>query len=954
LLRFWILRSRAAAGGAAALGLVALVLAALGIYAVIAFAVSHRTRELGIRMALGANARDVLGLVLGEGGRLIAIGLLIGTAAAFASAPLFGQMLFGISAFDPVTYAVVMTFLAAVALAAYIPARRAAALEPVIALARGVRADSGQPITHNRDPTMFDFKHAFRMLRKRPAFTLVAVLTLALGIGANTAIFSVVNGVLLRPLPYPEPDRIVQLWESAADGHRMPVSHPNFLDWRQQATGFEAMAQYAGGTETVLGGREPVFAQAYGVSDGFFRVFATAPAIGRTFVAEEMREAGVPAVVVSHSFWEHTLGGQADLSQLRVIIAGMSARVVGVMPEGFDYPRADLWVPSELSRDDSGRTGHNYFVVARLKNGVSMAQASAEMNTIAAQLKRQHGEDENAVAVTMLSLGDALTAGSRDALLLLLGSVGLVLLIACANVATTMLARGEERRTELAVRAALGAARGRLVRQLLVESLVLGSAGAVAGLLLAAWLVRALISINAVALPRAEGIGIDGRVLLFTLLIALMTSLLFGLAPSLQASRADLREALTEGGRGAAAPTRARIRAVLVTAEVAIALLLLVGSALLIRSFANVMSVDAGFDTRGAITATMAVPGSKYPDAPRSALFYDGLLERVRRLPGVLAVGAVNQLPLSGGNMGGSFQFQGAPADRATAAAPYAGYRIATPGYLEAMKVRLLRGRTLLESDRAGTQPVAVVNEAFVRQYLSRTNPIGVRFKYFGMDPVNPVFTIVGVVKDVHHRSLVRAVDPEVFASAYQQPFRARGTMTVVVRAANAEQQGAVARAVRETLRQFDPDVPAELSTLDHLVTDSVADRRFLLMVLGAFAFIALLLAATGIYSVLSQSVAQRTQEIGVRMALGADARSVVRLVLATAMRSVVSGLVLGVIGAVASERVIASFLFNVAPIDPAAFTGAAVLLLLVALLAGYIPARRATRVDPLLALRAQ
>jgi putative ABC transport system permease protein len=324
--------------------------------------------------------------------------------------------------------------------------------------------------------------------------------------------------------------------------------------------------------------------------------------------------------------------------------------------------------------------------------------------------------------------------------------------------------------------------------------------------------VRALISINAVALPRAEGIGIDGRVLVFTLIMALLTPLLFGLAPSVQASRADLRQALTDG-RSAAAPTRAGIRAVLVTAEVAVALLLLVGSALLIRSFANVMSVDAGFDTRGAITSTMAVPASKYPDAPRSALFYDVLLDRVRHLPGVSAAGAVTQLPLTGGNMGGSFQFQGAPAQPGPA--PYAGYRVATPGYLEAMKVRLLQGRTLLDSDRPNTLPVAVVNDAFVRRYLSRTDPIGVRFKYYGMDPVNPVFTIVGVVNDGHHRSLVRAVDPEAYVSLYQQPFRARGTMTVVVRAASAEQQRAVAAAFRETLRQFDSDVPVELSTLE-------------------------------------------------------------------------------------------------------------------------------------------
>ena len=808
---------------------------------------------------------------------------------------------------------------------------------------------------------MPDLRHALRMLLTRPAFTIVAVLTLALGIGANTAIFSVVNGVLLRPLPYTHPDRIVQISEQSAKGSRMDVSHPNFLDWRERATGFEAIAEYGGGRETVLGGIEPVFAQASGVSVGFFRVFGVAPALGRTFTSEEAREGGVPAVVVSERFWRRTLGAERDLSRLRVIIAGFSARVVGVMPQAFTYPdRTDLWMPKELWNDDSGRTAHNWKVVARLSEGLPVQTAAAEMNAIATQLKQQYGNDENAVAAAVVPLQASLTSGSRDALLLLLGAVALVLMIACANVAATMLARGEERRTELAVRAALGAGRARLVRQLLVESLVLGLCAAVGGLLLAAWLVRALSSMHGVPLPRQESIGIDGNVLLFTLGLALLTPVVFGLIPSLQASRPELRDALAEGGRSAAAPTRARVRMLLVTGEVAVALLLLVGAGLLIRSFANVMSVDPGFDPRGAVTASMAVPGNKYQTPNRAAQFYAGLLDRVRALPGVKSAGAVNQLPLSGLDFGGAFAFQGTSDPEAVSDGAFegfrysAGYRVATPGYLEALGVRLTRGRTLNDTDRAGQPAAAVVNESFVRQYLPRTNPIGVRFKYAGMDPVNPVFTIVGVVADVHHDSLVLATAPEAFVSVYQVPFRARFTMTVVARAASANQQAVVTAAIREAVRQYDPDVPVELSTLDRMLMDSVADRRFMLAVLGTFAAIALLLAATGIYSVLSQVVAQRTQEIGIRMALGAEPGRVVRLMLGSAMTSVLIGIAAGAAGAVFAVRLVSSFLFGVKPVDPLAFAGAAVILVAVALLAGYVPARRATHIDPLRALRAQ
>jgi len=805
-----------------------------------------------------------------------------------------------------------------------------------------------------------DLRCAFRALFKRPAFTVVAIVTLALGIGANTAIFSVIDGVLLRPLPFRDPDRLVQLKERNSRGRPSAVSHPNFLDWRQRATSLEGMSEYACYTATVLGGREPRFAQLCVVSAGFLQMMGVAPELGRTFAPEEGRPNGAPAVVVSHRFWRTALGSNSDLASLTITTLNHAVRVVGVMPDRFEFPeRAEVWVPAEIDPDTSGRTAHNWRVVARLKPDASLASASAQLDAIAAQLKLQYGNDENAIGVVTTPLKDALVPpDSKSALFLLLGTVGLVLLIACANVATTLLARGEERRTEMAVRAALGAGRARLVRQLLVESSVLGAFGGSAGLLLAAWLVRVLRSLDGLALARQETIGIDATVLGFTLLLALLTPLVFGLLPSLHGSRADLRDALAEGGRSAA-PARPSVRTALVIGEVAIALVLLVGSALLIFSFTRVMSVDPGFESAGVVTADMAVPLEKYVRPEQAAQFYTGLVERIRALPGVADAGAASQLPLGKFDPDGAFTFEGHPDAGAVGSNSYdgfkysAGYKVVTAGYFESLRMRLRGGRFLQDTDAAGQPPVAVVSESFVKHFLPRVNPIGVRFKYAGMDPVNPLFTIVGVVGDVHFDSLTRAPEPQVYVPFPQAPFRARFTVSVVARAADARQQGQVAAALRDAVRRADPDVPIDMSSLDALLAGSVADRRLLLLLVGAFAAVALILAATGIYSVLSQAVAQRTSEIGIRMALGADGATVVRLMLRSAMTSVLAGVTIGTLGALAGTRVLQSFLFEVRPLDPAAFALAATVLIAVALLAAYVPARRATRVDPLSALRA-
>jgi putative ABC transport system permease protein len=799
---------------------------------------------------------------------------------------------------------------------------------------------------------MADIRYAFRMLAKRPAFTLVAVLTLAVGIGANTAIFSVVNGVLLRPLPYPEPDRLVRLYEQTSRGRRVSASYPNFKDWHERLRAFDGIAGYQGGPTTVLGGSEPVFADVYSVTKDFWKVLGVRPGLGRTFTAEETQLGGTPAVVVSREFWERTLQSNANLPSLKLQIAGASARVVGVMPAGFAYPAgADVWVPSELVADTTGRTAHNVRVTARLKD--SRDRATAELAVVAAQLQKEHAGDNDALAIAMVDLQEALTGGSRDKLLLLLGAVGLVLLIACANVASTMFARGEERRGELAIRAALGAGRRRLLRQLLVESLLVGGFGAAGGLLLAGWLVRAFLAMNATPLPGQDAIGMDGSVLAFTLGLALLTPLLFGILPALQASRPDLRETIAEGGRGSASHVRGRVRNVLVALEVAVALVLLAGSALLIRSFWNVLSVETGFDGRGIITMEMSVPGAKYPDEDRSAAFYRALVERLEAVPGVATVGAINGFPLSSNDPDGGFYFEGDKGPKYDTRV--AVYRVITPDYFTAMRIPLIKGRPLTDADRPGGEIAVVVNQEFVTRYMPQGDPLGRRFKFFGMDSGNdPMMTIVGVVGDIRSSSLARGVVPEAFVSYQQRPKRTQWPMTVAVRPVRPGAAEALTPALRAALSGLDSDVPVKFSTMEARVSESVADRRFMMAMLAAFAAIALLLAAVGIYSVLSHSVAQRTSEIGIRMALGADARSVVGLMLGTAMRSVGAGVAVGAVAGALVVRLLESFLFGVKPFDPIAFAAAAAVLVAVGLVAAYLPARRATRVDPLLALRAQ
>jgi predicted permease len=793
------------------------------------------------------------------------------------------------------------------------------------------------------------FRHALRSLTRRPAYTVLAVLTLAIGIGANTAIFSVVNGVLLRPLPYPQPEQIVGLWEHTSRSPRVHVSYLNFRDWHDRLKSFQAMSAYGADTTTVLGGAQPAFADVCWVTKEFFDVFRIAPAMGRTFTADETAPGGPAAAIVSDRFWRRDLGGNRDLTALHISTEGTNARVVGVMPPGFDFPAGvDVWISSDPNADGSGRTAHNYSVVARRR--ASFEQAEAELRVVAQQLRSEHPGDNDAESITMLPLQDALTRGSRTALLLLLAAVALVLLIACANVANTTIARGEERRAEIAVRAALGASRTRIVRQLLVESLLVGIAGAACGLVIGAWLLRAFLALNTVPLG-GQRVALDAAVLAFTAALGAFTPLLFGIVPALQLSRPDLRTTIAESGRGSLVLARRTVRNVLVALEAAVALVLLVASVLLIHSFWKLLSVETGFDPRAVATMEMAVPDAKYSTPDASARFYQRLLERVRAVPGVESAGATNAPPMAGGGPSGSVVFEGTatPSDRSV----IADYFVISPGYFDTLRIPIVQGRGIDDSDIAGKPVAVVVNQTFARKFLAGENPIGRRFRYLGMDSNHePMMTIVGVAADVRNDALTAPIVPEAYVSYLQRPLRTKWGMVVTARARQGRAD-ALLEPLQRTLTALDSDVPVKLATMEERIDVSVADRRFTMAVLSTFALVAVLLAAIGIYSVLSQSVAQRKAEIGVRMALGADAPQLRRLVVRTMMGPVLAGIAVGLVAAAFAVKLLATFLFDVQPLDPAAFAAAALLLIVVALVAAYLPARRATRVDPMLALRA-
>ena len=801
-----------------------------------------------------------------------------------------------------------------------------------------------------------ELRVAGRNLLRSPLFSSLAGVLLALGMSAAIAVFSVVDAVMLKALPYPDPDRIVTIWEATATSRTIGVSAPNFRDWQAGATTFSALAGWAGAEATVVGGRVPVVTGVYGITRDYFAVFGVQPVRGRTFVPEETALNGAPAVVVSHGFWQRVLGGAPDLGAIPLESDGRRVTVVGVMPEGFAYPEgAEVWYPLESVEDRSGRTAHNLRVVARLADGVSLSAAQAEMTTIARRLEAEYGADHDGTDASVIPLLDYMVRGSRQLLLALLAGVGIVLLATCANVANMLVARGTDRQRELAVRAALGAGTGRLVRMLLVENLVLATGAVALGLAGATGLIRVLVRLAPASIPRLDMVGLDGRTALFAAGLAAVTPLAFGLLPALQASRRSAAEAMARGGRGGTSPAGGRARQGLVAVEFAVALLLVAAAALLGRSMLELLSVDPGYDPRDVITFDTKVPGGRFQGPEAAARLYDSWLAAARAVPGVVSVGLSNAPPLSGLDANGGFMLDGQVwediRDRWTEQA--AMYRVTSAGYFDTIRARVSRGRVFDARDVAGAEPVAVVNETLVRRHFPGVDPIGKRLRFAGMDLVNPWLTIVGVVADLRSIDLASAPVPEVFVDYRQLPMRTRYGMTAAVRLAPGIGTAGAVEALRAAWQRLDPDVPVAVSSLDAMVARSTASRRFALSIATAFGVMALVVAALGVYGILSYTVARRAREIGVRMALGASRADVARLVVRSLTPSLLAGLGVGLLAAAGLTRHLQSLLYAVSPLDAATFAAAAGLLVAVALAAAGHPAWRAAHIDPAQVMRA-
>jgi putative ABC transport system permease protein len=806
-----------------------------------------------------------------------------------------------------------------------------------------------------------DLRYGARMLLKKPGFTAIAVITLALGIGANTAIFSVVNAVLLRPLPYTDPDRLAQVWQTFPQLglNQVTVSAPEFLDYRDQSHVFERMAAFRAQGFTLTNGSEPERIFGVRVSADLFPLLGVAPAIGRAFIPEEDQPGSPRAVVLSHGAWQRRFGSDAAVIGKLLTLDGESFTIVGVMPSGFQFPpqslQNELWTNVPFDANDLNRRGWRPLgMIARLKSGVSMDQANAELKTIAGRFPVS-GSVPSAYAV---SLHEQVVGRVRRALLVLFGAVSFVLLIACANVANLMLSHAAARQREMAIRAAVGASRARLIRQLFIESMPLALLGGGVGLLLSVWIVEMLVSVNPDNIPRTNEIGVDLRVLGFTLFVSLLTGIVFALAPAWQTSKLDLNESLKEGGRGTSVSFRRfSLRSLLLVSEVALSLMLLIGAGLMTNSFARLLRVDPGFDPRGVLTMQVALPQSKYSETNQRAFFFEQALERIRRLPGVQYAGMTSALPL-GGNPDFGFTIEGRTPN-AQGDVPQTGWRAISPEYLQTMGIPLRRGRHFNEQDHEKAAGVAIINETMARRFWPDEEPLGKRIKLGGPQRPYPWMTIVGVVGDVKHDGLDAPVGPEMYMPYAQTPFLQMPAglrfppMSLVAR--SSSYHGSLAAAARAEIKALDKDQPiTNIMTLDQLLANSISQPRFYLLLLAFFASIALVLAAIGVYGVVSYTVKQRTHEIGVRMAFGAQAGDALRLIIKHGMKLTLIGALIGLAGALALTRLIKTLLFDVSATDPLTFIVIALLLIGVALLACYIPARRATKVDPMIALRCE
>jgi putative ABC transport system permease protein len=803
------------------------------------------------------------------------------------------------------------------------------------------------------DSFRLDLAYAFRRLRQAPAFTAVAAATLALGIGANSAIFSVVNAVLLRPLPFEEPERLVavnQVWE----GDPIVYSPQNFLDVEAQSQAFESLAAIDRVGVTLTGKGAPARIQGAEVGAPFFDVLRVRPVLGRVFQQGDNEPGHTKIVILGERLWRDRFGGDAGLVGQTVQVNREPYLVVGVAPAGFSYPEgAEVWSPLEYdTRFRSQSRGAWYLnVIGRLKAGVPLERAREEVATIAARLAAEYPNADEGVGGTVRSLHEATVGRLRGALLLLAGAVGLVLLVACVNVANLLLSRVAARESELAVRTALGAARGRLVRQLLTESVLLAVLGGMAGVLLASFLVDVLLSLQPQGVPRLGEVRVDLRVVAFTAGLSLLTGLLFGVAPALQLTRRATAQSLRDGGRGILAGVRGRLRGGLVIAQIALAMVLLAGAGLLVRSFSRLRQVDPGFRTQQGLSFRVSLPESTYKEDSQLLAFQEALHTRLSSLPGVGAAGAVSLLPLSGDNFNFSFMVEGRP-PLPPAQQPAMEVRVATPTYFDALGIPLRRGRGIAPGDTEESPQVVVISESAVRAFFPGEDPIGkvIHLGWGRGRSRKPGGEIVGVVGDVKERGIAEADAPQVYLPYAQMPIE---SMDVVLR--TAVEPRALLPSAEKAVRELDPELPlARVATIDEMIAGSISQPRFYAILLGAFAATALSLAALGIFGVISYAVAQRSREIGIRIALGAHPRRMLGMMLGEAMGLAAAGIVAGLAGALALSRTIAGLLFELEPTDPATLASVAGLLALTAWLASHLAARKATRVDPAVALRAE
>jgi putative ABC transport system permease protein len=798
-----------------------------------------------------------------------------------------------------------------------------------------------------------DVRYGARLLAKNPGFSIIAILTLALGIGASAAIFSVVNGVLLRPLPFPKPDRLVRVWEAnPKNGYARNVVNPlNFLDWHEQNRSFGTMAAVAGGFANLNLGNAPITVPALAVTPEFFSVLGVAPLLGRAFIDDD----GIPGhdtrVILTYEFWKQHFGLDPTVVNRSMKVNDTPMQILGVLPEGFAVPKmkAALWMPFAFTRDSEfAKHGRYLRVIARLKPGITMPQAQQDMERVAAwtaQVRPDYNSGWGAIVNPMLK--DA-TSDVRRPLLVLFSAVGLVLLIACANVANLMLMRGVQRSREIAVRTALGAARARVVRQLLVESLLLACAGTLGGMAIANWALRALLALipEASHLPRMETIRVDTAVFLFALTLAFCTTVLFGLLPALRLSRVNLHDTLKQAtARGGVGANRAA-RQSLVVAEIALALLLSVGAGLLLRSFERLTAVDLGFNADHLVSMGVSISPVKYDDGPKQARYVEGLLQQIRETPGVRAASTTTFLPLASEIVSGSCFAFGAEPPVNTATAPSSQFLIISPGYFDTMGTPFQSGRDFNEQDMLKSPSAAIVNQAFASKFFPAGDALG---KQLGVcwTVHNPV-QIVGVVADSRQTKLKDAPSPTIYLAVTQAPLAGA---TFVIRAAGDPQQ--VLRSVALAIHRVDPDQPiTEVRTMDRVFSDSASDARFQVVLLVIFAGLAVALAIIGVYGVVSYSVSQRTQEIGVRMAMGAASASIAWMVLREALALAALAVAIGLAGAFALTRVMETLLYETTATDPATLTAASIAVLVVATLAALLPARRAMGVDPMVALR--